>query len=435
MRSLAIVLYLFIMGCFLLVTAVVAQFELYFYEDETVEEYVELSEKIAQLIIPQLTGDEKEDAKTLNHWREFFGDTIEGVTLVKSNTPYNSQEPFVYDTEITDESDYINVLIPLDNKKFGDRALSIEHYSAYSEEYMWFYWNSIIVIYLFMGGVISIVAIAIYRYINRVSEMTRSVAAGDFSERMPHSRIHALQKLADDLNGMAHVIEDKTQDNIVLTGAIHHELRIPITRVRLALDMALNSGKVDEIQPLLQDMDVDLEELTELMEEILTISSFNLSAVQVPTGAVEIVSLLNEVAGEFSRDKISLDLEGAQSIDLTANRTLLYRALFNIVSNAQKYATSTVHVDVKQKNGTVSINVEDDGPGIPSQERERVLKPFYRIDKSRNRSTGGFGLGLAIAEMAIRHNNGSIEISESKLGGARFSLVWQCTKESTPSPT
>lgn len=425
MRSLAIVLYLFIMGCFLLATAVVSQFDLYFYEDETVEEYVGLSEKIAKLIIPQLTGDEKQDAEVLKYWREFFGDTIEGVNLIKSDSPYSSQGAFVYDTEITDESDYINILIPLDSKKFGNKALSIEHYSAYSDEYMWFYWNSIIAIYVFMGGVISIVAIAIYRYINRVSEMTRSVAAGDFSERMPQSRIDALQKLADDLNSMAEVIEEKTQDNIVLTGAIHHELRIPITRIRLALDMALNGSKLEEIQSLLNDMDVDLDELTELMEEILTISSFNLTAVEVPTGEIELLPLLVDIVSEFPQQRVQLEHCYGQDIKLTANRTLLYRAIFNIVSNAEKYAASLVKVRVSNNKGIISIDVEDDGPGIPATERQRVLKPFYRIDKSRNRNTGGFGLGLAIADMAIRHSQGIIEIGESDLGGAHFSLIWE----------
>jgi two-component system OmpR family sensor kinase len=102
---------------------------------------------------------------------------------------------------------------------------------------------------------------------------------------------------------------------------------------------------------------------------------------------------------------------------------LLMRATGNLLRNAQKYGNSKVALSASRKLGGVSITVDDDGPGIPEEEREKVFEPFYRLDRSRDRSTGGFGLGLSIAAKAVSLHGGSLKIDTSPLGGARFTIT------------
>lgn len=92
----------------------------------------------------------------------------------------------------------------------------------------------------------------------------------------------------------------------------------------------------------------------------------------------------------------------------------------NMLRNAQKYAERSIAVSAGRRNGAVEIVIEDDGPGIPPAERERIFEPFYRLDRSRDRATGGFGLGLSIARKAVAPHGGAIRVDRSALGGAKF---------------
>ncbi|MFD1304224.1 sensor histidine kinase, partial [Methylobacterium marchantiae] len=104
-----------------------------------------------------------------------------------------------------------------------------------------------------------------------------------------------------------------------------------------------------------------------------------------------------------------------------ADRRLLARAVGNLVRNAQKYATRRIALSANRTAaGGLEIVVEDDGPGIPPEERERIFEPFYRLDRSRDRATGGFGLGLSIAHKAVALHGGSLHVEDALLGGARF---------------
>ncbi|MDB5746065.1 MAG: sensor protein RstB, partial [Massilia sp.] len=105
---------------------------------------------------------------------------------------------------------------------------------------------------------------------------------------------------------------------------------------------------------------------------------------------------------------------------IEADPRTLGRALSNLLRNAQKYAAGTIHVVARRDGARVTIAVEDDGPGIPDDERERVFEPFYRLDRSRDRATGGFGLGLSIVRKALQLHGGSVHVERSALGGARF---------------
>jgi two-component system OmpR family sensor kinase len=111
---------------------------------------------------------------------------------------------------------------------------------------------------------------------------------------------------------------------------------------------------------------------------------------------------------------------GARLGSVDGDRRLLARAVGNLLRNAQKYAAQTVALSASRKGGALEILVDDDGPGIPEEERERIFDPFYRLDRSRDRATGGFGLGLSIARKAVHLHGGTLRVERSPLGGARF---------------
>jgi two-component system OmpR family sensor kinase len=139
------------------------------------------------------------------------------------------------------------------------------------------------------------------------------------------------------------------------------------------------------------------------------------------TEPVDVGELLRAVGAALPPGDARLAIDCALgAVNIEADPRLLGRALSNLLRNAQKYATGRIAVAAGRIGGQVTIAVEDDGPGIPDEERERIFEPFYRLDRSRDRATGGFGLGLSIVRKAVLLHGGSVHVERSGLGGARF---------------
>ncbi|NJR71950.1 MAG: hypothetical protein HC782_02175 [Gammaproteobacteria bacterium] len=107
------------------------------------------------------------------------------------------------------------------------------------------------------------------------------------------------------------------------------------------------------------------------------------------------------------------------------------RAVSNLIRNAVRYTTSQVVVKVAKKDTQYVLTVDDDGEGVPLNERERLFEPFSRLDRSRDRATGGFGIGLAIVKQVARLHNGEATIGDAIIGGARFNLSWPIESNAT----
>jgi two-component system OmpR family sensor kinase len=136
---------------------------------------------------------------------------------------------------------------------------------------------------------------------------------------------------------------------------------------------------------------------------------------------VDLAGLLRSVEASLPPAEAALAIACDNGLGtIEADPRLLGRALSNLLRNAQKYAAASIRVTAQRIGETVEIAVEDDGPGIPEDERERIFEPFYRLDRSRDRATGGFGLGLSIARKAVLLHGGSLRVEGSSLGGARF---------------
>ena len=132
--------------------------------------------------------------------------------------------------------------------------------------------------------------------------------------------------------------------------------------------------------------------------------------------------MLNEIFHKFSGSKIKLDCN--KNYFLTGRQHLIKRCILNVVENALKYGNS-VEIKVKDNKDKVVIIIDDDGPGIPDREKERVLRPFYRLDKSRTSSSGSVGLGLSIVQDIVNSHGGHIELQNNPKGsGLRVNLIF-----------
>jgi two-component system OmpR family sensor kinase len=252
-----------------------------------------------------------------------------------------------------------------------------------------------------------------------LSTVADAVGAGDLSARASLDPGAAIYPLAERINHMAGRIEGLLDSQRNLLHSVSHELRTPIARLEFALELLRSKAANPELGERITAMEGDLAELNGLVNELLSISKLDSpKALQLET--FELAGALQACIAALPPNACSPRIEMAPQLgELTADRRLLARAIGNLLRNAQKYCEGQVALSARRANG-IEIMVDDDGPGIPEDERTHIFEPFYRLDRSRDRATGGFGLGLSIAHKAVALHGGTIRVEQSPLGGARF---------------
>jgi signal transduction histidine kinase len=244
--------------------------------------------------------------------------------------------------------------------------------------------------------------------------------AGKLSARAKMNPSDAAYPLAERINAMAERIQGLLESQKNLLHSVSHELRTPIARLEFALELLADKAADPALSKRIAAMDGDLAELNELVNELLSMSKLD-NATEPQRALFEVEPVLRECAEGLHPPPGALHLElGSRLGRIDGDRRLLARAVGNLLRNAQKYAAHTVALSASRSGGMLEILVDDDGPGIPEEERERIFEPFYRLDRSRDRATGGFGLGLSIARKAVRLHGGALRVERSPLGGARF---------------
>ncbi|HVV76734.1 MAG TPA: ATP-binding protein [Mycobacteriales bacterium] len=218
-----------------------------------------------------------------------------------------------------------------------------------------------------------------------------------------------IRALAVTLNAMLDRLGAAAAREQRFVGDVAHELRSPIAATRTQLEVALASSDEATRSELLAGALVDTERLVVIVDDLLTLARME-SDSQLSTAAVD----LAELAGVASESTYLV----------RGDRLALARAIDNLRSNAQRHARSAVEVTMGRPDpGTVELYVDDDGPGVPAEDRERIFERFVRLDDARARDDGGSGLGLAIARATAQAHGGSLRVEDSDLGGARFVLA------------
>lgn len=266
-----------------------------------------------------------------------------------------------------------------------------------------------------------------WRDLQNLSRVANQFGEGKLSVRAQVPESSSIHPLAQCMNDMAQRIDLLLEAHRTLLHSVSHELRTPISRLEFGLELLRKAAKNPALDGRIGDMEGDVAELNDLVNELLSLTKMEQqkSIDSKPFSlAATLQATQHQLDHAFTERSLTLDIDPAlnvQSEDVNGDPRLLARAVSNLLRNAAKYSTSKVLLRaVRLKNSEIEIAVEDDGPGIPAAEREKVFDAFYRLDGSRDRNTGGFGLGLAIARKAIELHNGRIYVTDSPLGGACF---------------
>lgn len=266
-----------------------------------------------------------------------------------------------------------------------------------------------------------------WRDLERLKETARRLGQGQMAERThisPHSNIGELAGVFDT---MASDLERHVNQQRELLNAVSHELRTPLTRLDFGLVLLFDEVPAASRKRLLELVG-HVRELDELVLELLSYSRLYNADQARERVEVSLLELVDSVLGSFAEE---LDSRGIQW-EVRAERELprfvldprlTARAVQNLVRNAMRYCDESLLLRLRlEDDGGCLLTVEDDGIGIPVEERERIFQPFYRLDRSRDRNTGGFGLGLAISRRAIEGQGGTLTVAQSALGGAQFRI-------------
>lgn len=288
--------------------------------------------------------------------------------------------------------------------------------------------------YLLCGALALAVAIALYLWVRplwrdmlALDQGAVAIGRGKLDAQVHVSPSSPVRALADTFNSMARRVRALLQAQKDMTDAVSHELWTPIARLRFGVEMFGRATTAGDRERYMQGMLRDIDELEMLVEESLAYSRL---ANVTPSLAVQPVALahwLNEIIQDAQRSPGEKSLRSAvHPPDAVAHfdATLMSRALKNVVRNALRYARSSVRIEIRQDAQHTDIIVEDDGPGIPPDQRAAIFEPFYRIDSSRQRESGGYGLGLAIVRRICDWNRAEVSVAESTLGGALFRFRW-----------
>lgn len=266
-----------------------------------------------------------------------------------------------------------------------------------------------------------------WQALQSLSRMADQFGAGQLSARAHLRRSDVVYPLAGRINHMAGRIEELMQAQRSLLHSVSHELRTPIARLEFGLELLDARARDPDLGKRIAAMHGDLSELNALVNELLDMSKLD-SARSLQAATVRLDALLRDCCETLppSPHTVACALDDAlrdPPATIEADARLLARALGNLLRNAQKYAAGRIVLSARRAAGAIEIAVDDDGPGIPPDERERVFDPFYRLDRSRDRATGGFGLGLSIARKAVHLHGGTLRAEASDLGGARFVVM------------
>ena len=273
-----------------------------------------------------------------------------------------------------------------------------------------------------IGTLIYLLIRPIERRILSLADTAGRFGNGELTTRAQMGAGGTFDELAGAFNQMADRIESLIGGQKELLRAVSHELRTPLARVFFALDHAQASTTVEEKNSHLKRIDRSLVELNDLVEELMTYLRLEKRDARTQIKRMDIAQVLQEMrelAADLNPD-VTVVVD-CPDLEVFADSHNLRRALSNLVGNAIRHAKSRILIECQNKDGGFAIGVEDDGPGIPESEREKIFEPFYRLDSSRGRQ-GGAGLGLAIVSRIMQRHNGTVTLVEGTQKGARFVL-------------
>ncbi|GGX94511.1 two-component sensor histidine kinase [Litchfieldella qijiaojingensis] len=287
----------------------------------------------------------------------------------------------------------------------------------------------LVVMLLVLAGTIYLIVRGVEARMARLELAATRIAGGHLDTRVKVESGDFLGRLGMAFNGMAAQVQSLLRAQQEMIRAVSHELRTPVARIRFAVQMVEDMTDEEPVRRQLSGIDSDIEELDGLIDEILTYARLGgdhghgmvleTEMVDCRAMAARVVEALAPLHGH-----LELSIVPGDDVEVMAEPRYLQRALQNLVANACRHAESRVQIRLHGESRAIRLDVEDDGPGVPETDRMEIFKPFARLDNSRTRRSGGYGLGLSIVHKIMAWHGGSVMVDDSEaLGGARFSLL------------
>lgn len=253
--------------------------------------------------------------------------------------------------------------------------------------------------------------------VKKLSEAAKIIGSGGTLEPLKEEGPKELAETAKAFNKMSTDVQALLENRTVLLGGISHDLRTPLTRMRMALEMLPDN--------------VDNELRNELKESINNMETIIKEYMQLTKGLedgdierVTIHTLMTDIINEINPPKKQIiNLTGADNDMIDTYAVALHRILFNLIENAVRYGNKNpVDVSWSYSDKTLNITISDQGIGIPKQQQQEIFRPFYRLESSRNRGTGGSGLGLAIVDQIVQKRDWRLSLSSNENTGTSVTL-------------
>ena len=259
------------------------------------------------------------------------------------------------------------------------------------------------------------------RPVRAITARTQVISASNLNDRVPvprsHDEVHAL---ATTMNDMLARLDDSHRQQRQFVADASHELRSPVAASRVQLEVGLaNPDATDWTQTAMAVL-TEQRHLGRLVDDLLALGRLDEGGV----GCTADVDLDEVVTRESARTQtVPVLVDHCDPIRLVGNEQLLTRLVRNLIDNAARHTATDVHIALRRNGQTATLDVDDNGPGVPPADRDRIFQRFTRIDEARGRTDGGAGLGLAIARQVAHAHGGEVRCDDAPTGGARFSVT------------
>ncbi|GJL58520.1 MAG: two-component sensor histidine kinase [Nitrospirales bacterium] len=269
---------------------------------------------------------------------------------------------------------------------------------------------------VFTGGSICLIVVFMVQRLTRplqqLTEVAERVGRGESITPIPEEGPVDIQQTIHAFNRMYERLQRFVQDRTGMLAAISHDLRSPITSLRLQVELM----KDQEARGKMLDT---LEDMQRMTEATLAFSRDEASTEE--TRSVDLSALIDSLCQDLADMEMEVQFESAKKTPYTCRPISLKRAVRNLLENAVSYG-GQVEAKLRQNDTEFQIMIQDKGPGIPEQDFERVFQPFVRLEESRNKQTGGIGLGMAIARSIVRNHGGDISLTNTPGGGLMVTI-------------
>ena len=324
------------------------------------------------------------------------------------------------DTSSSQGSSSIKIIVP---SEINDMVVVMGPVPLFN----WFPLNLLISMFLISLGVYALI-FPLERKLQLIQVGVNEVSKGNLDIQVQVIGQDEIARLSATFNAMTSHIKRLIESQRELTRAVSHELRTPVARIRFAVDMLADTDDEESRFKQRDFIDEDIESLNGLIDEMLTYAKLEEGSPKLDLESVNLKELIEQIVRETNALGKDIKIVGnppSAKVSAIADRRYLHRVIQNLAGNALRYAETTIVISAGVKKGDAFVMVEDDGHGISEADREKVFIPFSRLDDSRTRASGGYGLGLSIVSRIAFWFNGSMAVDESpQLGGARFAMTW-----------